>query len=161
MLSFVLQSTTSEYIEILGVVPNLTIIIIVSFAVLRLEVEGAIVGFFAGLLQDLFFGNVIGLNAFLYMLIGYMCGKPFKDFYKENYLLPVFLVSGGTFFYNFSYYILNFFFRGRIVFLQYLRLIILPEIFYNIILTLPIYGIIYFINTKLERYEKRTRPVNS
>ena len=159
ILNFVLQSTIFEYIEIFGVIPNTTIIIIASFAILRYEIEGAIIGFFAGLLQDIFFGNVIGLNALLYMLIGYMCGKPFKDFYSENYLLPILLVSGGTFFYNFSYYILNFLFRGRIAFLHYLRLTILPEIFYNIMLSLPIYGLVYIINTYLENYEKPKRKV--
>lgn len=159
ILNFILQSTIFRYIEIFGVAPNTAIIIITSFAILRYEVEGAIIGFFAGLLQDIFFANVIGINALLYMLIGYICGKPVKGFYRENYLLPLLLVGGSTFFYNLSYYILNFFFRGRLDFWYYLRAIIIPEVFYNIILSLPIYGAVYAINIRLEKYEEPRRKL--
>lgn len=157
ILNFILQSTIFKHIEVFGISPNTAIIIIVSFSILRYEIEGAIIGFFAGLLQDIFFGNVIGLNALLYMLIGYVCGKPYKIFYKENYLLPIFLVFGSTIIYNLSYYILNFFFRGRLDSLYYIKTIIIPETIYNIIICLPIYAIIYYINKMVEQREKPNR----
>lgn len=159
ILNFILQSTIFKHIEVFSISPNTAIIIIVSFSILRYEIEGAIIGFFSGLLQDIFFGNVIGLNALLYMLIGYACGKPYKIFYKENYLLPLILVFSSTVIYNFSYYILNFFFQGRMDSVYYLRYIIIPETIYNITMCLPIYAFIGFINKLIDQYENPNRRI--
>ena len=42
VLNFLMQSTILHYIEIRGVIPNTTIILIVSYALLRGSTEGAI-----------------------------------------------------------------------------------------------------------------------
>ena len=156
-INFILQ--TAWDLQIFGIAPNIAIIIVVSFALLRYEMEGAAIGFFAGLLQDIFFGVVLGLNAFLYMVIGYFSGKPFKEFYAENYLLPVVLVGISTLFFNFAYYIFVFLFRGRLDFLYYMWSIILPSTLYNTAITLPVYIIIYWINARLEGKEKHRRKI--
>ena len=43
VLNFLMQSTILHYIEIRGVIPNTTIILIVSYGLLRVSTEGAIV----------------------------------------------------------------------------------------------------------------------
>ena len=156
-INFILQSTLFQNIMIFGITPNTAIIIIVAFAIMRQDIEGAIIGFFAGLLQDIFFGNVIGLNALIYMFIGFLSGKPFKEFYLENYILPIALVGTSTILYNFIYYVINFLFRARLDFFTYLGIIILPETIYNIILTLPLYIVLYQINKLLEKRENEKR----
>ncbi|MCL1997045.1 MAG: rod shape-determining protein MreD [Defluviitaleaceae bacterium] len=157
LINFILQTTWP--MQIFGISPNTAIIIVVSFAILRHEVEGAMIGFFAGLLQDVFFGVIIGLNAFLYMLIGFFSGKPFKEFYVENYLLPIALIGITTFLFNFAYYLLNFLFRARLDIFSYVWSIILPSTLYNIAITLPIYVFIYRINSRLESHEKHSRKI--
>jgi len=159
LINFILQTTVFQYIEFWGVRPNASIILIVSFAILRYDGEGAIIGFFTGLLQDIIFGNVIGIHAFLGMVIGYFCGKPFKDFYAENYLLPLLLVFISTAFYEFAYYIIVFFFRGRLEFFFYLRRIILPSVIYTSLFSIPAYRFFYGINKRLERKEKPKRKL--
>lgn len=157
IINFILQ--TAWPIEIFGIAPNTAIIIIVSFAILRYEIEGAAIGFFAGLLQDIFFGVVIGFNTLLYMLIGFFSGKPFKQFYAENYLLPVVLVGISTFFFNFAYYIFNFLFRARLDIFYYMWAIILPGTLYNITITLPVYIFVYVVNARLESRERYRRKI--
>jgi len=157
ILNFIIQSTLFSYIEIFGINPNTAIIIIVCFAMLRFEIEGALIGFFAGLIQDIFFGNVIGLNALLYTVIGYVCGKPFKDLYAENYILPLVLVGGSSLFFNFSYYVLNFLFRARVDIVHYFTTIIMPELLYTLIITMPIFIIIYRIDLSLETRERKNK----
>lgn len=154
LVNLVIQSTLFDYIEIVNIKPNTAVLIIISFAILRGDVSGAIIGFFAGLFQDIFFGNYIGLNAFLYMLIGYISAKPFKDFYKENYALPLLLSGVSTIFYEFSIYFTSFFFRGKLNIAFYLNKIILPSTVYTVLLSIPVYMLIYSLNKKIESIEK-------
>lgn len=158
-INFILQSTLFQYIEILGVKPNTAILIIVSFAVLRGDIEGSIIGFFAGLLQDLFFGQVIGFYALLYALAGYICGKPFKDFFRENYIFPVVLTFISMICCEFIFYVFHFLLQGRVDFSYYLNKIILPETVYTMILSIPFYQLIYLINEKLEKREKPMKSI--
>ena len=155
--NFILQSTLFTHIEFFGIRPNTTLIIVVSIAILRTDIDGAITGFFAGLLQDIVFGRAIGLNALLYMCIGALCGKPFKKFYRENYFLPIILVAVSTVFYEFSIFVVSFLFRGRLDMLFYIQRIILPSLAYNAFLAFPVYRIIYSINGALEKRESMGR----
>jgi rod shape-determining protein MreD len=159
ILNFALQTTLFQYIEILGVKPNTALILIVSYGILRGDVEGAIAGFFSGLLQDIYFSPYIGLYAMLEMLLGYFAGKPFKDFYKENYLLPLPIVAGASLAYQFAIYFSSFLFNGKLDFAFYFRSIILPSSVYTLILAIPVYSLIYWVNTKLEDAEKLNRKL--
>ncbi|MCL2461671.1 MAG: rod shape-determining protein MreD [Defluviitaleaceae bacterium] len=153
LVNFILQTTVFQYITIMDVRPNTALIIVVSYAVLRGDVEGAIVGFCAGLLQDIYFNPVIGFTALLYMLIGYFCGKPLRDFYKENYFLAVLLIAASALFYQFAYYFAFFLFRGKVDIQYYFRDIMLPGAIYTFIVSLPLYGLMYMLNRRLERRE--------
>ena len=157
LLNFVLQSTLLSHAQVFGIMPNTAFIIVVTYAMLRGDLEGALVGFCAGLLADIFFGRIIGVSALLMMLAGYFCGKPFKDFFKENYIAPIILVGVVSLAYEFMFYVLNFLLLGRVNFLRYLGQIILPTAVYNLILCVFIYRMIYGINRLLEKREERKR----
>ena len=155
--NFILQSTWLNGIAVFGVVPNTILIIIVCYALLRDDVEGAILGFCAGLLQDLLFGQVIGISAFLMMMTGFLCGKPFKDFYKENYIVPLIMVALASVAYETAFYIINFLLLGRINFIRYLGQIILPVTAYNLIFSIFIYRLIYMFDTVLRKRDDKKR----
>ncbi len=157
LLNLVLQSTVFGYIEIIGVKPNSALLIIVTYAMLRGDLEGAIVGFFSGLLQDVLFGRVLGLYAMLGLLTGYICGKPFKDFYRENYMIPLILSGISCICYEFAFYFIFFLFQGNIDLFYYFSRVILPETVYTIVIAIPIYRIMYGINLFLEEHEKHNR----
>ena len=156
-INLVLQSTIFEYIQIGGIKPNLALIIIIAYAVLRGDIEGAILGFFSGLLQDMFSGRVIGVHALLGTLTGYFCGKPFKDFYHENYMLPLLLTIVFVFSYETLFYFMSFLFLGKIEFIYFIRKIIAPTTIYTAILCIPMYRLMYVINSKLEQHENLKR----
>lgn len=157
ILNLVFQSTLFKYIEILNIKPNTSILIIISYAMLRGDIEGGILGFFSGLLQDIFFGRTIGMNALLGFIVGFVCGKPFKDFYTENYLIPIFMAFITTFAHGFIFYLVNFLFRGKLEILTYISSIILPETVYTTAIMFFIYRFVYFVNSKLEKRELATR----
>ncbi len=88
LINFILQTTLFNYIEIIGVKPNTMIILIVAFAFMRGEIEGGLIGFLSGLLVDCFFGELLGLNAFMGLITGFLCGKIFNEFYKNSIFIP-------------------------------------------------------------------------
>jgi rod shape-determining protein MreD len=155
--NFILQTTWLKYISILGVVPMTAILIVVCYAILRGDVEGAVVGFSAGLLQDIFFMDYIGLYALLFAVTGFVCGKPFKDFFTDSFLLPVILVMLAILGYETVFYFINFVMRGR--YFDYFRIIILPETIYTMLLAIPVYRLVFALNKWLEQHEGKNRNV--
>lgn len=158
IVGFILQSTFLELITILDIKPNIILIIIVSISLLRGELEGATVGFFGGLLLDSFC-PFVGANAFIGMLMGYITGIFTVGLYKENPFVPVTTVFATTFFYDFAYYIINILLQGYTDFGYFFRTIILREMVYNALIALAVYGIVYFVNSRLELKEHFKRKL--
>lgn len=155
LICFLLQCTVFRFLAFGGIVPNLMIVLTASFGFMRGEKTGLMIGFFCGILADIFFASVIGFYALLYMYIGYMNGKFATIFYPQDIKLPVALILCSDFTYGIICYVIMFLLRSRFDFVYYLLHIILPEIVYTIVVTLLLYPLILWINTRLERGELR------
>ena len=157
LLNFILQSSILPSIAVFGVTPDTALIFIVGYGVLRGDVEGAIFGFSAGFLQDMFSGGPLGMFALFGLVIGYVSGKPFQDFFKDNYILPFFIVLIAVLSQQFMIYISSFLFLGHLNLALYARTIILPTTIYTISLSIPLYSLLHFINGRVERFESGNR----
>lgn len=153
--NIIFQSTIVQKLAIGGISFNLLIITVVSFALIRGKLEGAIVGFAVGFLQDIFFGSTIGFYALLYMYFGFFCGFLNKTFYRDNVLIPIFIIAGSDFLLNFLIYIFTYLFRGRTELSYYLKNIIVPELVYTTFVCVIIYKLYLYMNDKIEFFEKR------
>jgi rod shape-determining protein MreD len=111
------------------------------------EKFGCVVGFFCGLLIDIFFGNMLGMNALIIMFIGYINGGFSDLFYAEDIRLPMILLTLSDATYGLMIYIFTFLMRGKLSLGYYLTGVILPEIFYTILVSLVIYPILLGIDT--------------
>lgn len=156
LICFLLQCTVFRSLAFGGIVPNLLIVLTASFGFMRGEKTGLLIGFFCGILIDIFFASVIGFYALVYMYIGYMNGKFAAVFYPQDIKLPVALILCSDFFYGIICYVILFLLRSRFDVMYYLVHIILPEIVYTIVVTLLLYPLILWINTRLERSELRS-----
>ncbi len=156
ILCFLLQTTVFQGLSFGGIVPNLMIILTASFGFMRGEKTGLIMGFCCGFFIDIFFGSVLGLNAMIYMYIGYGNGKFNRIFYPDDIKLPLILILVSDFVYGFSYYVILFLMRSRFDIKYYMLHIILPEMVYTIFITLLLYPLILWINKKIEASEKRS-----
>ncbi len=154
VICFLLQCTVFHYIELAGVVPNLLLIVTMSFGLMRGRREGLLVGFFSGLLIDIFFGSVLGPYAFIYMTLGYGNGFFHRIYYVEDVLLPMIMISLNDFIYNIIIYVVFFLMRNRLDFLGYLKDVMLPEMIYTILITLFFYKILVRINLRLKRVKE-------
>lgn len=155
LLCFGLQCTLFRGIDFGGIVPNLMIILTSSFGFMRGEKEGLIIGFFCGLLSDIFFGDILGFYALVLMYIGFLNGKFSRVFYPEDIKLPLALIVVSDLSYGMLCYILMFLLRGKFHFSYYFTSVILPETLYTIVVTIFLYPVILKINEKLEAGERR------
>ena len=153
LVCFIVQGTFLKVIAIGSISPNLILIFVVSFGFMRGKKEGMFVGFFCGLLIDIFYGSMIGFYALIYMYIGFCNGFLYKIFFDEDVKVPMVLVAGSDIAYGVLVYGLQFMLRGRLDFFSYLQHIILPEMVYTVLLTAVLYRPLYRLNRWLTENE--------
>lgn len=74
----------------------MVLIFVVFFALLNNANRGAAYGFLCGLLEDLYMGRFIGINALAKALTAYSIGRLQGNVFKENILVGVIAVLVGT-----------------------------------------------------------------
>ena len=156
LLNFGLQSTLFGFGDIHSIKPNLLLILTMSFGVMRGRREGLFVGFFCGLLVDIYFAPVLGIYAMLYMFIGYFNGYMHKNFMIEDVMLPLIVILIDDFLYNFMIYFVVFMLHNRLDFKGYFKRIILPEMLCTALLTIILYKLYVIINNYL-KYKKESK----
>lgn len=94
IVTLALQSTLLAQATMLGVIPQVVLVVVVCLAYLDGERVGVVTGFFAGLLQDFVqFPAVIGLTALVYTLVGYGVGVLRQYAPAESVWTPVLTVT--------------------------------------------------------------------
>jgi len=152
ILCFVAQTALFNYINLADIMPNLLLILVVSYAYMRGPMTGLMLGLFSGLLVDLMGGRyIIGIYALIYMLIGYFIGYTYKYYSNDDYTLPLIIIAISDFVYGFLFYVVEFLLRGRLNFLYYFRRMIVPEIIYTVAVSIILYKLLHMINKRLEQ----------
>ena len=155
IICFILQNTVFQALALASISPNLLVILTSSMGLMRGKKEGMLVGFFCGFLVDIFYGDLFGFYALVYMYIGYVNGFFNKIFYDDDIKLPMLVISASEFLYSLIVYVFLFLIRTRFNFGYYFIHIIIPELVYTIVVTLFLYRLINGVNRKLEQPEKR------
>lgn len=135
LLAVALQSTLLARVTLLGVIPQLVLVVVVSLAFLDGPRVGVVVGFAGGLLQDLLLPqSIIGLTALVYTLVGYGVASLRQFAPGESVWTPVFAVALASAVAEFSYAILA---------------IILGQPWVSISFTAKVAGLVVLYNTLL------------
>ena len=116
LVTFLLQSTVFKALAIASVSPNLLLILTVSFGLMCGKRIGMFTGFLSGLMIDLFYGNLFGFNALIYLWVGYLNGFLYKVFFDEDIKVPMALVTVSDLAYGCVIYGLQFNAEGKTVF---------------------------------------------
>jgi len=153
LLGLILQTTIFSHLRFFGMIPDLVLILTVCFALLRGATEGAIVGFFSGLLEDMFSGQSLGINAISKMLIAYVIGLTEEKVYKENPWVAVVALLVATILDNLLAIFLykTFFTLPNLGFTTFNR-VLWPAILYNIFLAPFVYIKLYSWLSKPKHY---------
>lgn len=152
-ISFVLQNTLFNTLEIGSISPNLLLIITSAFGFIGGRKEGMYMGVFSGLFIDLFYGQLFGYHILLYTMIGYANGFFHAVFYDMNIKQPMFLIALSDLAYGLIQYFFQFLLRGKFDFGFYFINIILPEFLYTMVLILIFYRGILWIYRKLDNMD--------
>ncbi|MCR5716021.1 MAG: rod shape-determining protein MreD [Lachnospiraceae bacterium] len=154
LIAFLLQCTVFQYFSLGGIGPNIMVIVTASIGFMRNEKSGLLIGFFSGLLIDIFFGNIIGFYALLYMLIGYMNGTFSRIFYPEDLKLPLALIAVSDLSFGVLCYVFLFLLNGQFHFTYYLLHVIIPEAVYTMVIGIVIYPLLLVIHSYLDKLDR-------
>lgn len=125
--------------KLFNVLPNTGLILVVSFSIYCGKNKGAIIGFIVGILQDIIFGRIVGLNASVYMITGYLVGLINRKVFKENLLIPFTLTAVATVFCESIILLLLYLLGYRIELFNFLKKMLVIEVLYNSIFSVIVY----------------------
>lgn len=153
---FLLQNTVFNVLSFGDIGPNLLIIVTAVFGFMHGKKSGLLVGFFSGLLMDIFFGNVLGFYALIYMYIGFANGFFRKIFFRDDIKLPLVLILSSDIAYSILVFLLLFVLRSRFHFSFYFFHVIIPEAVYTILVSMALYPFILWLSKKTEDSPNRS-----
>lgn len=138
-LSFLLQTTVVPHLKLLGVQPDIILILVVTLSLERGPIIGSTSGFVGGLLKDLVLLQTLGLDALSKTLVGFFVGR-ISETVGFSIAFGVMAVLLGSFSGELIRLTLSYLLGlGEVPFFKTLLQTILPFSFYNALLFPPIY----------------------
>jgi rod shape-determining protein MreD len=95
----VLQTTVFSDVVLLGGTPDVLLVTLVSVALVRGSLVGAVAGFFAGLVVDVALLGTLGMTSLLLTLTGYWAGRYGETSTRDRRYAPYLAVAVITFCY--------------------------------------------------------------
>jgi rod shape-determining protein MreD len=89
ILFFVIDNFFMPFISIGGVYPSILLVFCILYSIQNGKWEGMWLGVFCGLLQDIFFTNVFGINVITNMIVCLLAGVIGTNIFKHKKLVPV------------------------------------------------------------------------
>ena len=154
LIIYFLQANLFVSFKIVGVMPNLFVILILFIGLYSGRIMGVTYGITLGMLIDLFIGKKIGIAAISLGVIGFLGGEFDKNFSKESRLTIILMVAVSTIIYETISYILSYFIGGNYIQIKAFVKILLIEAFYNILITIILYPLIQNSGYKIENEYK-------
>jgi rod shape-determining protein MreD len=154
VVALALQTTILTRATLLGVIPQLLFVVVVSLAYTDGERVGLVTGFFAGLLVDLLLDDptaIMGLTALVYTMVAYGVGTFARYATSESAWTPVLVVAGASAIAEVSYAGLSIIMGAQWVSLTYTGQLAGLVVLYNTLLT-P------FVFPVVRRVADRFRP---
>lgn len=140
VISIVLESAFFPFISLAGIVPNLTLILVICLALRQDNDKGALIGFAAGLTKDIVVGRIIGVSGITFMIIGYFIGKYNHKIFPDHLTTPLILTMFGTLFHESVYLLFVFFLGYQIDLFLAVSQVWVVQLIYNFLMVFPVYA---------------------
>jgi rod shape-determining protein MreD len=85
----VLDNVLMPFCAIYGYYPSLVFVFIICYSIINGKWEGLWIGVAVGILQDIYFVDGFGINAFTNMITCVIAGEVGKNIFEEKPLIPV------------------------------------------------------------------------
>ncbi len=86
LAAFLLQGTVLNAVAVFGVTPNILLVLTIVYTFFFKDFQGLTLSVIFGILQDVFFGQIIGVSALIYLAVG-MLLKFWRNVYRDNKIL--------------------------------------------------------------------------
>jgi rod shape-determining protein MreD len=96
VLAASIQSTIIPLMKVGGAKPDLVLLMVISWSLLRGSRDGLGWGFIGGLCLDVLSGGPLGASSIALMVASLLSGQGETNIYKGNLLLPIILAVLGT-----------------------------------------------------------------
>ncbi|ABI68938.1 rod shape-determining protein MreD [Syntrophomonas wolfei] len=137
--AILLQSTIFSFYGIKGTLPDLVLVFVVFFALINGARGGTIYGFLCGLLEDLYLGRFIGVNALSKAFTAYLVGHFQDRVFKENILVALIAVFFSTFINSLLVFFLALFTHDTFNVDMNIVVTVIYQSIYNTVLGVPLY----------------------
>lgn len=137
----IVQVSAISSVHLLGATPDLLLVVLVSVALLRGAVTGAISGFAAGLVVDVATLGTLGVSALLLTLVGYWSGRYGETSGRGRPYAPLLAVLAATVLYGVGAYLLDYM-LGEAVSARTALWPVLPALLLNTLLAYPVYALV-------------------
>lgn len=142
---FLLQITILHRMAVYGIIPDLLLIYVVSLGLIAGSQRGGFAGFVLGLIQDLYFGSLIGFSALFFMLIGACCGLFHQNFDRSRLMLPLGLTACFSMIYGLASSLFFLIIPGILSFSGCISQRVIPSVIYSCLFQVPVYVIMFLI----------------
>jgi rod shape-determining protein MreD len=151
MVIALVQTTIMPHIGVWGVFPNLPLLVVISWSLLRGAREGLIWGFIAGVAVDLFSGAPFGAATFSLILVGLLSGLAGVTVFRTHAALPLLTAFLATIIYGLCFLLIVRVSGYTVVWIESLLRIILPAAVLNTVLVPLVLLLLRFVHTRFGR----------
>jgi rod shape-determining protein MreD len=137
----IVQVTLLSQIDVFHGAPDIVLVALVSIALLRGTIFGAIAGFAVGLVVDTATLQTLGVTSLLLTIAGYWIGRYGETTGRDRTHAPFVSVAVVTFLYSLGALILHYMLGDNVSASRVLLDAFPFELIFNLILTLPVYAL--------------------
>jgi rod shape-determining protein MreD len=137
----IVQVTLLSQIDVFRGAPDLVLVTLVSIALLRGTIFGAIAGFAVGFVVDTATLQTLGVTSLLLTIAGYWIGRYGETTGRDRTHAPFVSVAVVTFLYSLGALILHYMLGDQVSASRVLLDAFPFELIFNLILTLPVYAL--------------------
>ena len=140
-IAAIVQVTLLSQIDVFHGAPDLVLVTLVSIALLRGTIFGAIAGFAVGFVVDTATLQTLGVTSLLLTIAGYWIGRYGETTGRDRTHAPFVSVAVVTFLYSLGALILHYMLGDNVSASRVLLDAFPFELIFNLILTLPVYAL--------------------
>lgn len=147
------QSTLAPILAPFNAKPDLMLVAVISWSLLRGAREGTTWAFVGGIWLDLFSSGPFGLSALALMCVSLTVAVSELTVFRSHIILPVVAILAGTIMHGAAYLLALQVLGYEVVWLDVARRILLPTVFVNVLLTpllFPVWNLLHRLTGREE-----------
>jgi len=155
LLLALVQATVLPELTLLGVKPELMLLTVLAWSLLRGPEEGLVWALLGGLVLDLFSGGPFGASALGLLAVSFISGRFTVLVGQGSFLLPMAAAAAGTLLYQALFLLAVQLTRGAVPWTASLLRITLPSMAVNALLMPLVFQLLAWLDRKIGRPEIR------